>query len=133
MNTNGLLKEGEIIKQISNAPDYYISNFGNAYTNRYSKRWGKEFRVLRHRNHPTGYKYLGVYVTNKYGDIERKWLRVHRVVATYFIGPIKRNMIVNHKDHNKGNNHVDNLEITTQQNNMIEYHNHKFALLNKTI
>lgn len=131
MNTHNLLIDGEVIKQIYNAPDYYISNYGRAFTTRNSVRWGKTFRVLKERIHPTNYRYLGVYVDTPSGEIERKWLRVHRVVAAAHIGPIKRNMVVSHRDNNKSNNHVDNLEITTQQNNMIQYYNHKVALLNK--
>lgn len=125
MNTYGLLLEGEEIKYIKGTTDYYISNFGRAFTVRPTKRWGMSLRVLRHRDHPSGYQYLGIYVDTPSGEVERKWLRVHRCVAEAFIGPVKRNMVVNHKDHNKANNHVDNLEIITQKNNMIQYHTYK--------
>lgn len=43
---------------------------------------------------------------------------VHRLVASHFISPIPDNMVINHKDGNKCNNHVNNLEIVTQQENI---------------
>lgn len=43
---------------------------------------------------------------------------VHRLVAELFIGKIPENMCVNHKDGNKQNNHVENLEIVTYGENI---------------
>lgn len=43
---------------------------------------------------------------------------IHRLVALCFIPPIEGKDFVNHKDLNKGNCHVDNLEWCTQQENM---------------
>ena len=120
MNTQSLLLEGEEIKYIKGTPDYYISNYGRAFTTRATRRWGKSFRILRHRDHPTGYKYIGIYIDTPSGEVERKWLRVHRVVAEAFIGPIKRNMVVDHIDENKGNNRADNLQILTHSQNKIK-------------
>ena len=44
---------------------------------------------------------------------------VHRAVAETYLGPIGRGMWVNHKDGNKLNNHVSNLEIGTPSQNHI--------------
>lgn len=41
----------------------------------------------------------------------------HRLVITYFIGEIPKNKAVNHKDANKSNNSVKNLEICTNAEN----------------
>lgn len=44
---------------------------------------------------------------------------VHRLVAKSFISEIPEGMVVNHKDGNKLNNSVDNLEIITHSENVI--------------
>ena len=120
MNKYGLLLEGEEIKHIKNYPDYYISNFGRCFTTKPTQRWGKGFRILRHRDHPTGYKYVGLYSRNAADELERKWYRVHRLVAEAFIGPIKRNMVVDHINENKGDNRAENLQILTYSENKIK-------------
>jgi hypothetical protein len=124
MSTN-LLKEGEEIKPIKGYTHYYVSNFGNFFTDYPTSRWGKGFRVLRERNHPTNYKYVGLYREDEDGVVRRYWLRSHRVVANHFIGDVKRSTVVDHIDHNKGNNNAINLQITTQKENIIRYHQHK--------
>lgn len=47
---------------------------------------------------------------------------VHRMVVEAFIGPIPDGMQVNHKDGNKQNNHLDNLEVCTGSENQIHRH-----------
>lgn len=120
MKINNLLLEGEVIKVIKNYPDYYISNLGRCFTTRASDRYGKGFRLLKHRNHPTGYKYVGLYRNVDTTKIERRWLRVHRIVADSFIGTIARNMVVDHINETKGDNRVENLQILTSSQNKIK-------------
>jgi hypothetical protein len=50
---------------------------------------------------------------------------VHRLVAEHFIGNIGKGLEVNHKDLNKHNNHIDNLEIVTRRENLIHYYANK--------
>lgn len=47
-----------------------------------------------------------------------KTFAVHRLVAETFIGPCPEGYQVNHKDFDKTNNHVDNLEYVTPQQNI---------------
>lgn len=44
---------------------------------------------------------------------------IHNLVLEAFVGPRPDGMQCNHKDGNKLNNHVDNLEWVTHKNNMI--------------
>ena len=50
----------------------------------------------------------------------RRTVKVHRLVAAVFLGPIPPGMTVNHKDGNRRNNRVDNLELCTNAENV--YH-----------
>jgi hypothetical protein len=61
--------------------------------------------------------------TNKYQVV---WLRrpgvhkkfyVHRLVAVAFLDPVDGKDYVNHKDKDRLNNHIDNLEYMTHQEN----------------
>lgn len=64
-----------------------------------------------------GYMQFGVYVNNKL-----KFVMVHKAVACTFLPNPDNLPVVHHKDHNKTNNHVDNLEWCTYQNNSQHYH-----------
>jgi hypothetical protein len=120
MNTNGLLLEGEEIKPIIGFEDYYVSNLGRTFTNYYSPRWGKSFRLLRQRNHPTGYQYVGIYRKCIDDKPERIWKRVHRLVWEAFGGTLKRNQIVDHINENKSDNRLENLQALTHSENKIK-------------
>lgn len=47
-----------------------------------------------------------------------KTFRIHRLVALHFIENPKNKLEVNHKDWNKNNNHVSNLEWMTRSENV---------------
>ncbi len=53
-------------------------------------------------------------------DKKQKSKKIHRLVAETFIKNIKNDVVVNHKDGNKLNNCVDNLEWCTPQHNIKE-------------
>lgn len=77
---------------------YKVSSFGNVYSYYVD-------RNLSIAANKTGYKYV---VLKK--DGKQKHMQVHRLVAEAFIPNPKNLPIINHKDINVSNNHVDNLE-----------------------
>lgn len=92
-------------------PDYEVSNFGNVKSLNY-KRSGKE-KIMKQSKNKNGYLQLALWKNGKY----KRYL-VHRLVATAFLPNPDNLPCVNHKDENKGNNHVDNLEMCTHIYNM---------------
>ena len=59
-----------------------------------------------------GYKFVTLSINNR-----AKRLRVHRLVAEAFISNIEKKPYVNHKDGNRSNNKVENLEWVTPAEN----------------
>ena len=57
--------------------------------------------------------------TQLWRDGQCKGVSVHRLVAAAFIGPCPPGLQVNHKDGNKYNPHVDNLEYVTPSENCL--------------
>lgn len=88
--------EGEVWKEIKRFPKYYISNFGRV------KSFFKGVRIMKQQDHD-GYLTVGI-------TPYRKTPRVHRLVAIEFIPNPLNKPEVNHKDLDKRNNHVSNLE-----------------------
>ena len=94
-------------KTIENYENYQVSNFGRI----------KSLERIDNNNHLVKERILKQ-STNKYGyqqvhlcrDGKQKMLYVHRLVAMAFIDNPNNYEQVNHKDENKCNNHVDNLE-----------------------
>lgn len=94
-------------KQYPFDPDYLVSNYGNIK--------GPKGHILKGGINNAGYKRIGLYHN---GQAIFKF--VHRMVMETF-APCENmnNLIVNHKDGNKLNNHLNNLEWCTQEENAI--------------
>lgn len=105
----------EIWKEI--LPYYEVSNFGNVRTKSRRVKTYYGFRQTVPRSVPItdnghGYKLFGTQIDHK-----RKNFYIHRAVAELFIPNPSNLPEVNHKDGNKANNHISNLEwVTLQQN-----------------
>lgn len=90
---------------------YEISSFGRVRN--------KKGKILNGGIHTEGYHC--VQLTSEFGA---KFVRVHRLVAMYFIPNPDNKPCVNHKDGNKLNNCVDNLEwVSYSENNKHAYDN----------
>ena len=97
------MEEWRTIKDYEN---YQVSNCGRIINKNTSKILKNTFK--------SGY-YNICLVNNK----NRKTLKVHRLVAQSFIPNLENKPEVNHKDKNKLNNNIDNLEWMTRKENNI--------------
>ena len=88
----------EVWKEIENHKGYMVSTKGNVKSLSFN-RTGKE-KVLTPCVDSKGYLFV---------TLQGKQLRVHKLVASAFLGN-GEGLLVNHKDENKRNNNVDNLE-----------------------
>lgn len=106
----------EIWKTVQEAPDYEVSNLGNV-------RVGNTGEILKQHKDSYGYMKVRLYAN---GEGENKL--VHRLVASAFIANPENKSMVNHKDGNKSNNDVDNLEWATATENI----HHSYNVLGQT-
>lgn len=119
-----MAKEKFIILDFNN--NYAISNFGNVMNVNTKKLLSPQDR---------GYLFVTLFnVSNTRGNKGyRKNYRIHRLVAKYFIENPENKPYVNHKDGNKHNNHVDNLEWVTGQENTIHAYKNKLISTQRPI
>ena len=112
-------KENEIWKVIPNYENYEASNFGRIRSidrvvkrDRYTTRKIKG-KILQQFAKNSGYLQVNL---SKNSKIETK--TVHRLVAITFLENTNNYTDVNHKDENKHNNNINNLEWCTRKYNM---------------
>lgn len=96
----------EIWKDIEGYSNYKISNLGRIYSK-------KSNIFLKQRLDRYGYCCV---MLSKNGKVKN--FLVHRLVAKHFLKNPKNLTTVNHKDENKQNNYVDNLEYMSQKDNV---------------
>lgn len=118
----------EIWKDIKNYPGYQVSNLGRvrtynkiSFTNMHGERHWKD-RILKFKPYTTtnqrSKQGMGYRVT-LWKDGKPKTLLVARLVATTFLEDlIDTDMTVNHKDGNRLNNRVENLEWLSRSDNI---------------
>lgn len=101
---------------------YQISNLGNVkslkrnikLSNQYGAKFKKRVdeKILKQSINKYGYCSVILSKNNK-----NKWFSIHRLVALNFIPNPNNYKCVNHKDENKQNNNVENLEWCTYKYN----------------
>ena len=100
-----------VVKQFeeSERQNYYVSKFGNFY----SQSKSNPEKIKKMKLSPCGQGYLRT-------NVNGKTTKVHIVVAETFIRPRKPGEVVNHlnPECDRTINNVENLEITTQSNNL---------------
>ena len=98
---------------------YQVSNTGKVkslkrkvYAGRGRMRWQYERILSENKTNGNGYK---IVTLNKEGKGQNKY--IHRLVAETFLENKNNYKYINHKDENKSNNSIDNLEFCTAQYN----------------
>lgn len=116
----------EIWKDIENYEGFYqVSNYGNIRSlDRYVNHNYGGLCFVKGKNltgnvNKSGYRY---FIATKNGI--RKTIKVHQAVAICFLNhkPCGMKFVINHKDFNKLNNKIDNLEIVTNRENSNKKH-----------
>ncbi len=99
-------------KTIAEASNYEVSNFGNI-RNITTKK------ILKGRISKSGYYQVSIKI-----DVNQKFCNryIHRLVAIYWIDNPNNKREVNHKDGNKLNNNINNLEWITPSENQKRRH-----------
>lgn len=126
-------------KDIEGFSKYQISNFGRVKSKERTtiagNRGGKRYRPEKiMKGCDFGYEYLKVNLRDDEG--KTKNIKVHRLVCQAFIPNPLNKFFVNHKDFNRCNNRMDNLEWVTAKENsehMVKAgrHNNKSNYRNK--
>jgi hypothetical protein len=90
-------------------PPYSVSNLGRVRSDR-----NRKILALRCSDSTSGYATVGLQTGSS-----RRMFQVHRLIATMFCLPPTncRELMVNHIDRNRANNHANNLEWVTQATN----------------
>lgn len=114
-----LTEKDEEFRVIDGYDNYCISNYGRCYS-----LFSKKFLKARDNGH--GYLYCEIYKDGK-----RKKFYIYRLVALHFIPNPLNKLEVNHKDLNKNNNCVHNLEWVTPKENIS--HAHKNGAFKETV
>lgn len=105
--------------QIKDYPEYYVTDTGDVYS-----RKSNNGKVIKLKPQKTWKGYLRVHLRNNNGPRHKP---IHRLVAEAFIPNPDNKPEVNHKDGNKKNNYVGNLEWCTGSENM----RHAFDVLQR--
>ncbi len=104
-------------KRINGYPNYEVDTNGNIFSTPRNGTVNYEKRIVGGVD-KDGYRIVGL--RNK--PNKKDTLKVHRLVAEHFITNPDNKPSVNHKDGNKQNNNVKNLEwVTTLENNLHGY------------
>ena len=107
---------GRMWKEVAEFPSYLISDHGELKNS-------SRGNLIKARVDKNGY----LCVQFKVGELTKS-RTLHRLVALAFLTRSEKRTVVNHKDGNKLNNHVSNLEWVTAQENI--QHAHEMGLMN---
>lgn len=114
-----MVKMAEIWKEITGYEGLYqVSNLGNVRRIKHieTNRNGVQ-RILGDKNIARSIDEKGYFLVSLSKDGKQKTRRIHRLVAEMFIPNPNNYPQVNHKDEDKRNNKVDNLEWCTNKYN----------------
>lgn len=101
-------------KPLKEDNDYLIYNDGRIFSK-------KTNRFITGKIDNVGYRVYSLAIWNPLTSKKGKMLYAHRLVAEYFLDNIDNKPYVHHKDENKLNNHVSNLEWISAKENSQEH------------
>lgn len=96
-------------RPIPSAPGYLASRCGQIISQR-----GYEERTLKAGKHSAGYRHVNV----KRTDGSFRTCLIHRLVLEAWVGPCPDGAVTNHKNGDKADNRLENLEYCSQSENM---------------
>lgn len=114
------MKNNLVWEKIENYDNYVVSNTGlvKSFDREFVDKLGRKRlvkgHILKQQKDRDGYLYVYLH-----GDKTSKFMKVHRLVAMAFLPNPDNLPEVNHKDENKQNNCVDNLEWCKHYYNMM--------------
>jgi len=109
-------------KTIINYPEHEISDTGLIRRTKAFRKYPKGY-VLKPSVHEGGHLFVTLGRRKK-----TRCVAVHILVAEHFIGPRPKNHIVHHKDLNKANNHVSNLEYVPINEHAKKHSHERFKI-----
>lgn len=111
-----MFEHGATLKQVAK---FLGTSIPTAHSIKHGKTWAGDaaYRMLKPRLDTKHYMQID-FVCN--GVYTRK--RIHRVVWEAFIGHIEGRLEINHKDLDRTNNRLDNLELITHKENVNHAH-----------
>ena len=113
------METNEIWKEITDFPIYEVSNTGKfRVKDHYVKIFNKHNRLIKQHIINTPLNNAGYKIAQMRYNGKIRNTTIHRLVAETFIPNPNNYTQVNHKDENKLNNAVDNLEWCTKKYNM---------------
>ena len=113
----------ENCKAITGFDGYYITNDGRVFTDKKSYRLKTkegEWREIKLAKHVSGYRYANIYSGS--GKENRHSIRVHRLVWQEWVDLIPEGYYIDHKNTNKADNRLSNLQLLTPSQNSLKYH-----------
>lgn len=101
------------LRRLKDFPGYAVSRDGRVWGCKGTHNDIVPWRELRLRVDPYGYPLIGLW-----RDKKQVMKKVHRLVWDAYNGCLPVGMTVNHKDGDKTNNAIENLEVLSQSDNM---------------
>ena len=116
-NPKTIIVNGEVAYRYVDNENYYITKTGILYSTYVKGAHGKT-DINRIRPVAYGQDRDGYYRVILSDNGNKKYIKIHQIVVNQFLGGCPNDMVINHKDGNKHNNDINNLEIITNIENI---------------